>query len=150
MSVQHNLSKANDNLVKSVFRSHCVARYVTSNTRNTIREWLMGGLLVGLIFSQDAMATQYPTSFNCTTATTATEQAICHDPQLANLDLQVSQTYSELIDDMKKSGDPKKHLNYLLTSQEKWKNEKIQCKGDSFCITDTYGKRLAELGACDL
>ncbi|MBU2792395.1 hypothetical protein HAQ01_02975 [Acidithiobacillus thiooxidans] len=112
------------------------------------RLWLSSYLLMGLFFSQGSMATQYATSFDCAAANTVTEQVICKDQKLASLNLKLSQEYNELVNNMKKSGNQQKNLSYLLVSQEKWKKEKIQCKGDSFCITDAYGKRLAELGAC--
>ncbi|MBU2761621.1 lysozyme inhibitor LprI family protein [Acidithiobacillus sulfurivorans] len=124
------------------------AKRISEKFKTKHRLWLSGYLLMGLFFSQGAMATQYATSFDCTTANTVTEQVICQDQKLASLDLQLSQEYDELVNNMKKSGNHQKNLSYLLVSQEKWKKEKIQCKGDSFCITDAYGKRLAELGAC--
>ncbi|MBU2737852.1 lysozyme inhibitor LprI family protein [Acidithiobacillus concretivorus] len=147
--IPQNNSLETGNSVKSYDRHLISAEKRISEKFKIKKRLLLGGyLLIGLFFYQGAMATQYATSFDCTTANTVTEQVICQDQKLASLDLQVSHEYDELVNNMKKSGNHQKNLSYLLVSQEKWKKEKIQCKDDSFCITDAYGKRLAELDAC--
>lgn len=113
-----------------------------------VQKCLQPCLLLTCIIAVDARASLYSTSFNCASASTETEKIICQDPQLASLDRQVSKDYNQLADDMKKAGNYHEALDYLNTSQEKWKKETIECKGDSFCIQDAYGRRLSELTSC--
>jgi uncharacterized protein len=112
------------------------------------RQHLRGVLLISIFFSQLAHATQYTTSYNCKTAKTETEKAVCQDAQLAKMDRQVSHDYNQLTNRMKKEGNYHQSLNNVTTTQSKWKEETLQCKGDVFCLTDAYGKRLAELNYC--
>ncbi|MBU2810409.1 hypothetical protein HF669_03240 [Acidithiobacillus thiooxidans] len=112
------------------------------------RQHLRGVLLISIFFSQLAHATQYTTSYNCKTAKTETEKAVCQDAQLAKMDRQVSHDYNQLTNRMEKEGNYHQSLNNVTTTQSKWKEETLQCKGDVFCLTDAYGKRLAELNYC--
>jgi len=112
------------------------------------RQHLRGVLLISIFFSQLAHATQYTTSYNCKTAKTETEKAVCQAAQLAKMDRQVSHDYNQLTNRMEKEGNYHQSLNNVTTTQSKWKEETLQCKGDVFCLTDAYGKRLAELNYC--
>ncbi|WP_075322325.1 hypothetical protein [Acidithiobacillus albertensis] len=92
------------------------------------RLWLSSYLLMGLFFSQGSMATQYATSFDCATANTVTEQVICKDQKLASLDLQLSQEYNELVNNMKKSGNHKKISVISLSLRKNGKKRRSSAK----------------------
>jgi uncharacterized protein len=69
------------------------------------RQHFRGVLLISIFFSQLAHATQYTTSYNCKTAKTETEKAVCQDAQLAKMDRQVSHDYNQLTNRMEKEGN---------------------------------------------
>ncbi len=121
---------------------------VSSEFWNHLRGKLLTGLLTSLMVAQAANAAQYPTSFNCATAKTEAEQAICQDEPLAAMDRKISHDYNQLTGRMKKEGNYHQALNQVTTSQLTWKAETLKCKGDIFCLTDAYGKRSAELNYC--
>ncbi|MDD5279936.1 hypothetical protein [Acidithiobacillus sp.] len=108
-------SPETNNSVKN-YNRHLISavKCISEKFKIKYRLWLSRYLLMGLIYSQGVMATQYATSLDCATANTATEQVICQDQKLASLDLQLSQEYEELVNNMKKSGHHQKNLSYLI------------------------------------
>jgi len=87
-----------------------------------------------------AFATPNP-SFDCAKAGTNFEIAICSDTDLAELDKNLSNTYSIL----KKQLEAKEKQE-LITSQRLWlKQRDTSCSADVSCLRDSYFKRLSEL-----
>jgi hypothetical protein len=78
-------------------------------------------------------------SFNCILATTATEQAICHTPEIWASDQAVSKAYFDF-----RKLLPKGLRSTLLDSQREWKDRRDKCGSQPACLISAYDERLAQ------
>lgn len=76
--------------------------------------------------------------FNCNKAATEDEIEICDNPSLSSMDDSLNRLYKSVY----KKSIEKEHL---LSSQQEWLLERLQCRSDTVCIGDTYVNRLFEL-----
>ncbi|MCL2284310.1 MAG: hypothetical protein FWC26_13420 [Fibromonadales bacterium] len=77
-------------------------------------------------------------SFNCDSASTPTEKAVCSDAELANLDVQLEKAYSIVFHTFGQGSNVK---------QKKWINGLSSCFSDVKCLKDAYKARIKELNA---
>ncbi|MGC5699099.1 DUF1311 domain-containing protein [Pseudomonas sp. NFXW11] len=77
-------------------------------------------------------------SFDCSKATTQSEQAICADPYTAGLDAQLAQAWSLALGQSKA---PKA----LRQDQRQWLQQREQCAANLACLRGSYLSRLIEL-----
>ncbi|WP_312263145.1 pesticin C-terminus-like muramidase [Candidatus Igneacidithiobacillus taiwanensis] len=86
-------------------------------------------------------------AFNCSKASTPTEQKICNDPDLKRLDAQMGRDYVLFMEHYKTSG------NYdCLVADEKqrqiaWLKKRDACGADRECIAATYKERIDQIGS---
>jgi uncharacterized protein YecT (DUF1311 family) len=79
----------------------------------------------------------YATSFDCTKATHDDEIAICGDPGLAAMDVELAELYQS---DLKTISDPKA----LARSESGWVMARNMCDGDLDCLRRAYGERIGQ------
>ena len=100
------------------------------------------GLLNRLHSAQRHEAASGPTQpgpgFNCHTAATATEGAICALPELSALNQQMEAAYRAAIEG---SGDAAQ----LRNAQQQWIAHRNSCGADTACIATAYRNRIAQL-----
>lgn len=77
-------------------------------------------------------------SFDCAKASTAIEHQICADPELADLDRQLSDAYRRLLAD---SPDPASEK----TAQVNWIKTQRNACSDTACLTAAYRSRVEEM-----
>ncbi len=79
-------------------------------------------------------------SFNCTTANLPAEQAICRDPQLAELDRKIAATYAEVLE-----STPKRAAEEIRAGQREFLRTRNQCRARSLCLSLQLRIRLTIL-----
>lgn len=79
-------------------------------------------------------------SFDCSKASTFSENAICSDPLLGKLDGALSENYKHML--ASDIGDGAR--NNLKTTQKKWLAERNKCTNNQ-CLDNTYRKRVDEV-----
>ncbi|RON49295.1 hypothetical protein BK666_06890 [Pseudomonas frederiksbergensis] len=92
-------------------------------------------LLAPLAFSTAICAS----SFDCTSAASPSEKAICADAYTSNLDKQLGELWSVTLP---KVADPKA----LKTDQRQWLKQRNQCTDNLSCLRQQYQMRITELG----
>jgi uncharacterized protein YecT (DUF1311 family) len=83
-------------------------------------------------------AVYYKTSYPCENSTQADEFAICENPTLARLDLEMADKYKAV----------KRHTNNrsaLISAQRQTLNERRKCGDDIICIQSVVSTRILEL-----
>lgn len=80
----------------------------------------------------------YQTSFACAQATLPDEIAVCGDPGLAAMDVELAAYYSDLL---KRNADPQG----FIQSQKTWLEERHACGGSLDCLRHSYGVRLGQM-----
>lgn len=93
---------------------------------------VVGGLISSLALANDARA---QASFDCGKASHPSEQAICADEGLAELDRRMATEFEKAV---KASTDP----NAIRTAQRQWVASARDCGEDTFCLYETYADRL--------
>ena len=101
---------------------------------------LLAGAAMTVGLSGQALAAT--PSFACGYALTATEAAICDSDYLADLDLQMSYLYHELVD----GGATPRVARQVRRSQIAWLKQRNRCRGDEVCIANAYERRIRFLG----
>ena len=91
-------------------------------------------LLTSLVFAPFVHAS----SFDCASASSKTEKAICADPYLSELDEKLAQQWRS---SLAKVADPKA----LKTDQRQWLKSRNACGDSAACLRRQYVRRLAEL-----
>ncbi|WP_434768524.1 lysozyme inhibitor LprI family protein [Pseudomonas triticicola] len=81
----------------------------------------------------------HASSFDCTSATSKTEKAICSDPYLSSLDDKLATQWRTTLG---RVADP----NALKTDQRQWLKNRNACGALSACLRRKYLMRLTELG----
>ncbi|BBF87872.1 probable exported protein [Aquitalea magnusonii] len=90
-------------------------------------------LLLWLLLLLPMLATA--ASFDCSKAATATEQAICRQPELSVLDEQVAAAYRQ-----------HNQQGLLQDNQRQWlAGPRAECKADATCLQSVYKERLEQL-----
>lgn len=79
----------------------------------------------------------YATSFDCAKATHEDEIAICGDPGLAAMDVELAQLYQSTLATI---SDPKA----LAQSESGWLVARQMCDGDLDCLRRAYGERIGQ------
>jgi uncharacterized protein len=79
-------------------------------------------------------------SFDCGRATTPTERRICESPELAGLDIAISQTYAAVKVDLQPDDQSR-----LLAEQRAWWQRRNKCEADSSCLERVMTERLSQL-----
>ncbi|MGI4982559.1 MAG: hypothetical protein ACRYGL_04360 [Janthinobacterium lividum] len=79
----------------------------------------------------------FPTSFDCRQATRDDERAVCTDPGLAAMDVEMGQLYSAAL-----QASPQPRI--LAQSQRDWLAGRDMCNGDLDCLRQAYGERLGQ------
>lgn len=79
----------------------------------------------------------YNTSFDCAKAAREDEQAICSDPGLAAMDLEMAQVYAAAF---RAASDPAA----LTEAQRDWLSVRAMCNSDVGCLRHAYGVRLGQ------
>ena len=79
-------------------------------------------------------------SFDCGKASNAVEHAICADPELAALDLEMSAIYSQ-----KRAAVDGSTAERLVADQRAWMRRRSRCGGDAACLMTQMRERIAEL-----
>jgi len=82
--------------------------------------------------------TAHASSFDCTSAASKTETAICNDPYLSSLDDKLAEQWRTTLD---KVADPKT----LKTDQRQWLKNRNACGALGACLRREYLMRLTEL-----
>lgn len=80
----------------------------------------------------------YQTSFACTQATLPDEIAVCSDPGLAAMDVELAAYYSNFL---KQNVDQQA----LVQSQQTWLQGRHACGADLDCLRHSYGVRLGQM-----
>ncbi len=80
----------------------------------------------------------YQTSFDCTRAVMSDEVAVCGDPGLAAMDVELAAYYSNYLS---RSVDPQ----ILIQSQRAWLQERTACGADLDCLRRGYGARIGQM-----
>lgn len=83
-------------------------------------------------------AASYPTSFDCSAPTFLDEKAICGDPGLAAMDVEMAAEYAAA---MKRTTNQAK----LESDQNDWHAVRRDCAGDLNCLRHAYGVRIDQL-----
>lgn len=78
-------------------------------------------------------------SFDCSADLTATEERICTNPELSDLDSELGELYQGLRDDLSSSDQES-----MRAEQRLWLQQRNDC-ADEICLLATYKTRLAEL-----
>jgi uncharacterized protein YecT (DUF1311 family) len=81
-------------------------------------------------------------SFDCAKNTSLGEQAICSNPELANLDAELADTYYRVFRQLSLMGRSQLHDQQLA-----WMQNRSSCNDDARCIRTVYMNRLQELKA---
>jgi len=84
-----------------------------------------------------AAATSFTTSFSCSSVTYLDEKAICGDPGLAAMDLEMAATYAAAAS----TGDSER----LASDQRDWLAVRRDCASDLNCLRHAYGVRTDQL-----
>lgn len=79
----------------------------------------------------------YVTSFDCSRATQQDEAAICSDPGLAAMDVELAELYQSAL---KSISDPKA----LVQSESGWVTARHLCDRDLECLRHAYGARIGQ------
>ena len=93
--------------------------------------------LISLILMSGPLAA-HATSFNCNIGRSATEQMICHDPDLSKLDDELGKLYWKA-----RRAVPDKR-SFRADSDTKWMWRETHC-ADQACLTTWYSGRIGEL-----
>ncbi|WP_340620036.1 lysozyme inhibitor LprI family protein [Xenorhabdus siamensis] len=82
----------------------------------------------------------FAASFDCTKARASDEKAICANPKLNDLDVEMSVKYHFLrgLFAMGVSGE-------MNNDQKAWLKQRQQCKEDISCLTERYRQRINQL-----
>jgi uncharacterized protein len=83
-------------------------------------------------------------SFNCRGNLTADEQTICGDRELAQLDIQLNNTYQRAVRNAPPHGQQQ-----LRDAQRDWLNQRNACGRDRRCLRDIYRDQIAWLRQFD-
>jgi uncharacterized protein len=76
-------------------------------------------------------------SFDCTKATSDDEKTICGDAALSTLDEQLARAYKQALQ--------KGPRTKVQADQKAWLKERGGCGADSYCLTNLYNRRIAQL-----
>ena len=93
--------------------------------------------LISLILMSGPLAA-HATSFNCNIGRSATEQMICHDPDLSKLDDELGKLY------WKARRAVPDERSFRADSDAKWMWRETHCT-DQACLTTWYSGRIGEL-----
>ena len=82
-------------------------------------------------------------SFDCKKASSSVEKAICGDPKLMALDVDLAASYKKL----RAERYPRALNPWLVSTQRDWLKMRKSCplNGMQVCLIDSYSKRLFEL-----
>ena len=103
-----------------------------------MRILIFGLSLLSLAGHLDAAAAQ---SFNCGRAFFADERAICHSPELAQLDSQLAAVFGRAM-----SAIPQDERAALKRQEDQWVVSRRRCGRDDGCIEKSYRDRMGSLG----
>ena len=84
--------------------------------------------------------TAHTASYDCTRATTATEIAICDNPNLNRMDEDLAVQYRSLLNQL-----PPRRADALRDDQRSWLVARNSCGADVRCLRARYEERLARL-----
>jgi uncharacterized protein len=107
------------------------------------KQWLMnivngqGGSVSQPQANGPSSVSTFQTSFDCSSATFLDDQAICHDPGLAAMDLEMAHDYAAAV----QRGSPDK----LADSQHDWVMQRRNCAGELNCLRHAYGVRIDQI-----
>jgi uncharacterized protein len=79
-------------------------------------------------------------SFDCREARRADEVAICENPDLAELDMQMSRIYFSLLNRLSRQD-----RDQLRHEQTEWLGDRMDCGDDVDCLRTMYRERINEL-----
>lgn len=85
-----------------------------------------------------------PPSFDCTKALLPTEQTICTDAQLAQIDKDYAAYYQENLEVVSIAGDTEK-LAVVIKGQQDFLAARNRCATNRYCIMGSYGIRNRQL-----
>jgi len=97
-------------------------------------------ILVVTIVVTSAVPVAAGPSFDCHTNTSLTEQVICANPDLGDLDTEMANLYFQLSNDT--TG---RYYRRLKQDQRQWLAERDSCGANVRCLTATYQARIQEL-----
>jgi uncharacterized caspase-like protein/uncharacterized protein len=113
-----------------------------------LHDWSAGGTAaatattttgaVGTVASRSAVRP----SFDCGTAGTEAEKAVCGDAELAQLDVQLNAAYGRVADRLNAAAK-----KTLLAEQKVWLDARNACAGDVSCLKAQYASRVRRLEA---
>jgi uncharacterized protein len=83
-------------------------------------------------------------SFNCRANLTPDEQAICDDHELAQLDVQLNNTYQRAL-----RNNPPHGQQQIRDAQRSWLSQRRSCGRNRACIRDMYRDQIAWLRQFD-
>lgn len=105
---------------------------------HVLRRSSAAAVVLGLM----SMAAQAGPSFDCQKDTGLTEQVICANPELGNLDAEMSRHYFDLINDGGVAPDTRQ---WAKQSQRAWLRERNGCGANFDCLRNVYQRRVNEL-----
>lgn len=97
-------------------------------------------LAPGALAPAEPVVESVPTgpSFDCAKAATGIEIQICSSPELASLDLQLSETYKRLLSDSQdKAAEKREQMDWIKTKRN-------ACR-DVACLSVAYSSRIEEM-----
>lgn len=86
-----------------------------------------------------ASGVTHASSFDCTSAASPSEKAICADPYTSSLDQKLGELWTTTLP---KVADPKA----LKSDQRQWLKQRNQCSDNLSCLRTKYQMRITELG----
>jgi len=85
-------------------------------------------------------------SFNCNGRLSATEGAICGNPQLSHMDSEMAGLYfRDLNSTIQSYGPHHRYTNQFRSGQVFWMNSRNGCNANYNCLWTMYNDRIAEL-----
>lgn len=113
---------------------------MTQRKITPVRTTLLPSLLLGCGVLC-ASVTAHAQAFDCRYARSPDERAICSDPRLGRLDLELNTVFGRQY-----QGLPSSERARLDNAEDAWLAARRRCAGDSACIEQSYRRRIEELG----
>jgi uncharacterized protein len=101
---------------------------------------LFGAVLALTVVAGPGGALAGGPSFNCKYAAKAAERAVCGDPSLSALDLELAGLYFRTQSDL-----PKGDARAVKKEQRDWLDDRDACGASYRCLDATYRTRIQEL-----
>lgn len=99
--------------------------------------WFIAIAIVLFVVQRPAIAAQ---GIDCANDTAADEQAVCRDPGLARLDMDLAELFGQAV-----ALYGKNYENPVRRSQREWLGRRRLCGSDTSCLQQVYSDRIQQL-----